>query len=134
MKWTQSYVVKATESSKKSLNFKQSRKPHIYDIRCLRLNSRVKNSRKSQRKLYSSFSDSLSLSNSKRLPIKTFFEETLVSLTLEWALSLNIFGKTQPILLYWFAAQQQTSTSIRQKCGFFQPKCYLVFNELFLMF
>ena len=42
-----------------------------------------------------------------------------------WLLNLRkhtvfkTFGKTQTILLYWFAAQQQPSTSRGQKCDFF---------------
>ena len=36
----------------------------------------------------------------------------------------------QPILIYWFAAQQQTSTSRRQKFDLFYPKFSSKFNEL----
>ena len=51
-------------------------------------------------------------------------------LTLERALFLKIFEKTQPISLYWFAAQQQMSTSTRQKFDFSYPKFSPEFNEL----
>ena len=37
----------------------------------------------------------------------------------------------QAIWLYWFAAQQQTSTLRRQKVGFFYVKFNAEFNELF---
>ena len=40
-------------------------------------------------------------------------------LTLRVCTAFKIFEKTQAILLYWFAAQQQTSTTRRQK---FLPK------------
>ena len=36
----------------------------------------------------------------------------------------------QAISLYWFAAQQQTSTLTRQKCGFFYLKFSAEFNEI----
>ena len=38
------------------------------------------------------------------------------------------------ILLYWFAAQQQTSTSRRQKFDLFDPKFSSEFNKLILTF
>ena len=41
-----------------------------------------------------------------------------------------IFGKTQPVSLYWFAVEQQTSTSRRQKVDSVYPKFCLQFNEL----
>ena len=40
----------------------------------------------------------------------------------------------QAILLYWFAAQQQTSTLRRQKIGLFYLKFNAEFNELSLFF
>ena len=40
----------------------------------------------------------------------------------------------QAISLYWFAAQQQTSTSRRQKNDLFDPKFSAEFNELSLKF
>ena len=36
----------------------------------------------------------------------------------------------QVISLYWFAAQQRTSTPTRQKFGFFYPKFNAEFNEI----
>ena len=65
------------------------------------------------------FFDSFSLSTAKRLTIKAFLEVTLVSLTLGKRTVFKIFGKTQAISLYWFPAQQQTSTSRRQKLDSF---------------
>ena len=53
---------------------------------------------------------------------------------LERALSFKIFEKMQAILLYWFAAQQQTSTLRRQKIGFFYMKFSAAFNRLSLFF
>ena len=40
----------------------------------------------------------------------------------------------QAILLYWFAAQQQTSTPARQKFGFFYAKFNAEFNEISVFF
>ena len=40
----------------------------------------------------------------------------------------------QPISLYWFAAQQQTSTLRGQKCDLFYVKFSAKFNELSLFF
>ena len=40
----------------------------------------------------------------------------------------------QTISLYWFAAQQQTSTLTRQKSGFFYAKFSAEFNEISLFF
>ena len=40
----------------------------------------------------------------------------------------------QPILLYWFAAQQQTSTLKLQKFGLFYVKFIAEFNELNVFF
>ena len=47
---------------------------------------------------------------------------------LERALSFKIFEKMQAISLYWFAAQQQTSTLRRQKIGLFYAKFNAEFN------
>ena len=44
----------------------------------------------------------------------------------------KIFEKTQAISLYWFTAQQQASTSRRQKFGFFHLKFSVKFNEFSL--
>ena len=40
----------------------------------------------------------------------------------------------QAISLYWFAAQQQTSTLTRQRFGFFCAKFSAEFNEISLFF
>ena len=40
----------------------------------------------------------------------------------------------EAILLYWFAAQQQTSTLTRQKFGFLYTKVNAEFNEISLFF
>ena len=40
----------------------------------------------------------------------------------------------QAILLYWFAAQQQTSTLTRLKFGFFSAKFSAEFNEISFFF
>ena len=40
----------------------------------------------------------------------------------------------QAISLYWFAAQQQTSTLTRQKPGFFYAKLSAEFNQVSLFF
>ena len=58
----------------------------------------------------------------KRLSIKAFLEVTLVSLTLRVHTIFLILVETQTILLYWFAAQQQTSTSRWQKLDLLYPK------------
>ena len=65
---------------------------------------------------------------------KAFLEVTLVLLTLGARTVFKIFGKTQRISLYWFASQQQTSTSRRQKSDLFYRKLYPEFNELSLVF
>ena len=44
----------------------------------------------------------------------------------------KIFEKIKVNLLYWFAAQQQTSTFKRQKFGLFYLKFSAEFNELTL--
>ena len=46
----------------------------------------------------------------------------------------KIFEKTQPILLHWFAVQQQTNASRRQKLDLFHPKFSAKFNKLSLKF
>ena len=46
----------------------------------------------------------------------------------------KIFEKTQVILRFWFAAQQQISTSRRQKFDLFYPKFSEEFNDLSLKF
>ena len=48
--------------------------------------------------------------------------------------TFKIFEKLQPISLYWFAAQQQTSTSRQQKFDLFYPTFNPEFNELSLTF
>ena len=45
-----------------------------------------------------------------------------------------MFEKTQAISLYWFAAQQQISTSRRQKFDVFYSKFSAEFNEFSLKF
>ena len=47
---------------------------------------------------------------------------------------LKFLKKTQAILLYWFVAQQQTSTSRRQKFTFFYLKFSAKFNEVSFKF
>ena len=46
------------------------------------------------------------------------------------ALFFKFFGNTQPILLYWFAAQQEASTSRQQYFYLFYPKFSPQFNKL----
>ena len=46
----------------------------------------------------------------------------------------KIFEKIKAILLYWFAAQQQTSTLTRQKKIFFYSKFSAEFSEISLFF
>ena len=53
---------------------------------------------------------------------------------LEHALFFKSFEKWQPIFLHWFVAQQQTSTSRRQKFDLFYTEFSPEFNELSLMF
>ena len=65
----------------------------------------------------------------KRLSIRAFLEITLVSLTLRVRTVFFEFFKKQPNSLYWFAAEQQTSTSRRQKFDLFYPKFTSEFNE-----
>ena len=55
-------------------------------------------------------------------------------LNLRVALFFKTFEKTQAILLYWFAVQQQTSTSRGQKFGLFYLKFSAKFNEISLKF
>ena len=43
---------------------------------------------------------------------------------------LKLFKNMQAILLYWFAAQQQTSLFRRQEIGLFYVKCSAKFDEL----
>ena len=45
-----------------------------------------------------------------------------------------MFEKTQAISLYWFAAEQHTSKSSRQKFNLFYLKFSAEFNELSLKF
>ena len=67
--------------------------------------------------------DNKSISGSKfsfiKLRARTFFKS---------------FEKMQANLLYWFAAQRQTSTSIRQKVHLFYVKFSAKFNKLSLFF
>ena len=49
---------------------------------------------------------------------------------LQRALFFKFFEKTQPIQLYWFAAQQQTSTYRLKKSDLFYPRFSSEFNEL----
>ena len=65
--------------------------------------------------------------------MKTFFEVTLISLSLR-ACTVKIFEKTQSFSLYWFAAQQQTSTCRRQKFDLSYPEFSPEFNERSLTF
>ena len=53
---------------------------------------------------------------------------------LEHALFFKIFEKTQGISLYWFAAQQQTSTYRRQKFDLFYQEFSAEFNKFSLKF
>ena len=55
-------------------------------------------------------------------------------LTLKARTVLQNFEKIQAILLYWFAAQQQTSTLRRQKIGLLYVKFHAEFNELSFFF
>ena len=55
-------------------------------------------------------------------------------LTLRKRTVFKIFEKMRAILLYWFAAQQQTSTLTWQKFGFFYAKFSAEFNEISLFF
>ena len=48
------------------------------------------------------------------------------------ARTVKIFEKMQVVSLYWFAAQQQTSTSRRQKFDLFDLKFSTEFSELSL--
>ena len=43
---------------------------------------------------------------------------------------LKLFKNMQAILLYWFAAPQQTSLFRRQEIGLFYVKCSAKFDEL----
>ena len=68
------------------------------------------------------------LSVAKALTVKAFLEVTLVSLTLR-VRTFNIFEKAEAISLYWFAAQQQTSTSRPEKFDLSYAKNSPRFNE-----
>ena len=57
-----------------------------------------------------------------------------MSLTLRAHTVFKNFEKRQAILLYWFAAQQQTSTLGWQKFAFFYAKFSAEFNEISLFF
>ena len=46
----------------------------------------------------------------------------------------TVFEKTQATSLRWFAEQQQTSSSRRQKCDLLFPKFSAEFNEHSLKF
>ena len=72
------------------------------------------------------------LKNPSFIRVKTSWK--YLSLTLRVRTVFKIFEKTQPISLYWFAAQQQTSTSRRQKFDLFYSKLVSEFNELSLKF
>ena len=66
--------------------------------------------------------------------MKVYLEVSLVSLTLRASTVLNIFETMLAISLYWFAAQQQTSTLTTQKCGFFYAKFSAELNKISLFF
>ena len=77
------------------------------------------------------FLKSFARSNAKGLSIKVFLEVTITSLTLRAWIVFKNFEKLQPILMYWFATQEQTSTSRRQKGDLFYPKFSREFNCTF---
>ena len=89
-------------------------------------NRQVKNTRAVSKRVASSIFASFSLFNGKRLSIKVFLEVTLVSLTLR---ARTVFSN-----FYWFAVQQQFSTSRRQTFDLFYPKFSVELNELSLKF
>ena len=64
--------------------------------------------------------------------MKAFLEVILISLTLRARTVFKIFEKSQPISLFWFAAQQQTTASRRQKFDLFYPEFSSEFKELTL--
>ena len=64
------------------------------------------------------------------MTIKAFLKVSLLSLSLGACTVFKTFEKMQAILLYWFAAQQQTSTLRRQKISLFDAKFSADFNEL----
>ena len=75
-----------------------------------------------KRALFFTFFNSFFLSKVERLSIKAFLKVTLILLTLRAHPFSKNFEKTQPTLLYWFPAQQQTTTSRRQKFDLFSSK------------
>ena len=55
-------------------------------------------------------------------------------LTLRARTVFSKFGKKQAVSLYWFVAQQQTSTCSQQNNGLFDAKFSVDFNEIRLSF
>ena len=64
--------------------------------------------------------------------MKASLEDSLVHYPLERGLCFKSFENLKVVSLYWFAAQQQTSTLTRQKFGLFYRKLNVKFNELIL--
>ena len=104
-------IQKCGEVARKGLRLKQSRKTNILGILDVRIKTEMKNSQQSQKRVASSFLVPFSLGNGKILTRKAFLEVTSVSLTLDSALSLKSFEKTQVIQLYLFTAPQETNAS-----------------------
>ena len=55
-------------------------------------------------------------------------------MTLRARTVFEVFGKAQPVFLYWFTAQEQTSISRWKKSDFSYPKFSSEFNELSIKF
>ena len=112
------------------LRLKQSKEPHIRGIWGLWVNRQVNKPREVSKEGPLVIFRFFSLSSANILTVKVFLEVTLVSLSLRVRTVFPNFGKTEAILLYWFAAQQQTSTPRSQKFDFIYAKLSAKLNEL----
>ena len=123
-------IQKWQKVAKKCLKFKKSTKPRICRIRCLRVNSQVKNLwRVPKESPFVIFWFCLTL-QCKKIVDKSVSGSNFSSVKpLEHTLFFKIFEKTQPISFYRFTTQKQSGTSRLQKFDLFYPKFIPKFND-----
>ena len=123
-------ISKSKEKWSKMAKTKVVQKTHICGIRKLRFKRQVNTPRAVPKEGPFVIFLFFLLLSIKALKRKASLKVILVSLTLTARTVFKIFEKTQAITLDGFAAQQQTSTFRREKCGWLFAKFSAKFNEL----